>query len=178
MAKTKEQKKEALEAVKNKISKQKIIMFVDFSGLKVNDMFELRNKLKESGGELRVAKKTIIGLALKETGLDFDVGELEGEIALILGYEDFISPAKIVYEFSQENPNLKILGGFFENKSETAEKFIALAQTPSQEELLTRMVGSMSAPLTNFVRALNYNIKGLLQVLIAIKNHNTNETNV
>ncbi|MBD3208771.1 MAG: 50S ribosomal protein L10 [Candidatus Nealsonbacteria bacterium] len=169
MAKTKEQKKQALEEIKDKVDRQKVLMFVEFSGLQVNDMFELRNKLKNSGGELKVAKKTIMGLALKDKGLEFDVDKLEGEIALVFGYEDLVTPAKIVYEFAQENSNLEILGGFLENELETAERFIFLAQTPSQEELLARMAGSLSAPLTNFVRALNYNIKGLVYTLNAIK---------
>ena len=83
----------------------------------------------------------------------------------MFGYKDEISPAKAIYQFSKENPNLKILGGFFENKFREAEDFIALAQIPSKEELLARLAGSLSAPVTNFVRALEYNLKGLIYVL-------------
>jgi large subunit ribosomal protein L10 len=169
MAKTKEQKKTNLKELKESIKKQKVIVFVDFSGLKVNDMFDLRRKLKEVEGELKVAKKTLINLVFKESGLKSDIKQLKGEIALVFGYKDEISPAKAVYEISKKNQNLKILGGFFENEFKGAEDFIALAQLSSKEELLARVTGTISAPVTNFVRALQYNIKGLIYTLSAIK---------
>jgi large subunit ribosomal protein L10 len=80
-----------------------------------------------------------------------------------------MSPAKAVYELSKQTQNLKILGGFFENEFKGAEDFIALAQLSSKEELLARVTGTISAPVTNFVRALQYNIKGLIYTLSAIK---------
>ena len=169
MAKTKEQKKKNFEELKENIKKEKIVIFVDFTGLKVTDMFELRKKLKKIDGQLKVAKKTLIQLAFEESGLKADIKKISGEIAVVFGYKDEMAPTKLVYEFSKTNPNLKILGGFFENKYKEAEDFIALAQIPSKEILLSRLVGSMSSPATNFVRALQYNIKGLVFALKAIK---------
>ena len=169
MAKSKEQKQEALKNLKEKVADQQTLMLVDFTGLNVSDMFDLRTKLKKQGGEIKVAKKTLIKLALKENKLQMDEKILEGEIALVFGYEDEIAPAKIVYEAVKGNQPLKILGGFSKSEFKDAEYFIALAQLPSREELLGQLVGSMSAPVSNFVRALQYNIKGLLQVLIQIK---------
>ncbi len=170
MAKTKEQKKKILEELKENLQKQKTLIFVDFTGVKVKDMFQLRQNLKKTEGLFKVVKKTLIGLALKDTGLEADLEKIKGEIALVFGFKDEVSPAKIVYNFSKENPNLKILGGFFENKFRPAEDFIALAQIPSREELLAKLVGSISSPMSNFVRALQYNLKGLLYVLSRIKN--------
>ncbi len=169
MAKTKEQKKKNFEELKENSKKEKIVIFVDFTGLKVTDMFELRKKLKKIDGQLKVAKKTLIQLAFEESGLKADIKKISGEIAVVFGYKDEMAPTKLVYEFSKTNPNLKILGGFFENKYKEAEDFIALAQIPSKEILLSRLVGSMSSPATNFVRALQYNIKGLVFALKAIK---------
>ena len=169
MAKTKEQKKKNFEELKENIKKEKIVIFVDFTELKVTDMFELRKKLKKIDGQFKVAKKTLIQLAFEESGLKVDIKKISGEIAVVFGYKDEIAPTKLVYEFSKTNPNLKILGGFFENKYKEAEDFIALAQIPSKEILLSRLVGSMSSPVTNFVRALQYNIKGLVFALKAIK---------
>jgi len=101
--------------------------------------------------------------------MENDISGLEGEIALVLGYGDEIIPAKLVYEFSKENPSLKILGGFFENQFKPAEDFIALAQLPSKQELLARLVGSISSPIASFARVLKANLKGLVYVLSAIK---------
>jgi len=169
MAKTKEQKKNTLEEIKKKIDKQKSIIFVDFSGLKVEDMFALRKSLKKIEGELKIAKKTIIKLALEEKGLNIEEEKLKGEIGLVFGYKDEISPSKAVYEVCQRNPNLKILGGFLENDFRGAEDFITLAKLPSRKELLGRLTGSLASPLTGFVRALEYNLKGLIYILSAIK---------
>lgn len=169
MAKTKEQKRKALAGLKESIKKQKAVIFVDFSGLKVEDLLKLRKSLKKVNGQLKVAKKTLIQLAFKEAGFTLDTKKLKGEIALVFGYKDEISPSKAVYQLSEENQNLKILGGFLENEFRGAEDFIELAKLPSKEELLTRLVGSISAPVTNFVRALQYNLKGLVYVLSTIK---------
>jgi large subunit ribosomal protein L10 len=169
VAKTKEQKQEALKSLNEKVAKHKALILVDFKGLNVSDMFGLRTKLKKQGGELKVAKKTLIKLALKENKLQIDETILKGEIALVLGYEDEISPAKTVYEAVKGNQPLRILGGFSENEFKDAEYFIALAQLPSRKELLGQLVGSLSAPAGNFVRALQYNIKGLLFVFNAIR---------
>ncbi len=169
MAKTKEQKKKIIEDLKEKIAKQKTIVFIDFTGLKVEDMFDLRKSLKQINGQLKVAKKTLISLALKDSGLKAEIDKLKGEIGMVFGYKDEISPAKAVYQFSQKNPNLKILGGFFENEFKSAQDFISLAQLPSKQELLTRLTRSISAPVSNFVRVLEGNLKGLVYVLSAIK---------
>ena len=152
-----------------KIKKQTTIIIVDFTGLKVVEAFDLRKQLKAVNAELKVAKKTLIQIALKNNNLDKNIREMNGEIALVFGYNDEILPAKVVYDFSKKNENLKILGGFFEKEFQGAEKFIELAKLPSKEELLGRLVGSISSPLTGFVRSLQYNIKGLVFALNAIK---------
>lgn len=169
MPKTKEQKKKIIDDLKEKITRQKAIVFIDFAGVKVEDMFNLRKSLKKVDSHLKVAKKTLITLALKDTGLKADIDKLEGEVGMVFGYKDEISPAKIIYQFSKKNPSLKILGGFFENKFKSAEDFIALAQLSSREELLSRLVGSISAPVSNFVRVLEGNLKGLVYMLSVIK---------
>lgn len=169
MPKTKEQKKEILKELNQKMKDQTTMLFVDFSGLEVQDTHDFRKKLEKANGEFKVAKKTMTQIALDENKLEKNIKELEGEIGIVFGYKDEITPAKVTYEFSKENDNLKILGGFFENKFESTEKFIELAQLPSKEELLGRLVGSISSPMTGLVRSLEYNIKGLIFALNAIK---------
>jgi len=165
MPQTKEQKKKVVEELKEKIAKQKIIIFADFSKLKVKELSSLRKKLKKSDGELKVAKKTLSKIAFGEKGLEIDMKKLQGEIALIFGYKEAIPPAKTVYQFSLENPNLKILGGCFENKFVAAEKIIELAQLPTKEELLARVVGSISAPISNFVNVLQAPLEACLSII-------------
>jgi len=169
MPKSKEQKKKIIDDLKEKITRQKAIVFIDFAGVKVEDMFNLRKNLKKVDSQLKVAKKTLINLALKDSGLKADIDKLEGEVGMVFGYKDEISSAKTIYQFSKKNPSLKILGGFFENEFKSAEDFIVLAQLPSKEELLVRLVGSISAPVSNFIRVLEGNLKGLVYILSKLK---------
>jgi len=169
MALTKEQKKEIIEDLKEKFKKQKAMIFVDFTGLKVKELSELRKKLKASESELRVAKKTLLRLVFKEEGLKIDTGRLKGEIALVFGFKDKISSAKTVYQFWLEHRLPKILGGFFENEFREAQEIITLAQLPTREELLSKLVATINAPVPNFVNVLQGNTKGLIFALSAIK---------
>lgn len=169
MALTKIQKKKIIDDLKEKISKQKIMVFVDFTRLKVKDFSILRQLLKKAGSEIKVAKKTLMEIAFKDGNLAVETKKMPGEIALVFGYHDEISAPKTVYQFSKANPNLKILGGFYENKLRESDEILTLAQLPAREELLARLVGSIWAPVSNMVFVLNGNIKGLLYALSAIK---------
>jgi len=166
---TKIQKKKIIEELKEKIAQQKVTIFVDFTGLKAKDIFDLRKKLKMVDSQLKIAKKTLAQIAFKESGLKTEIKKLKGEIALVFGLKDEISPAKTIWQSALAAPNLKILGGFLENKFVEAEKIIELAKLPTREELLARLVGSISAPISNFVNVLEANIKGLIFVLKQIK---------
>jgi large subunit ribosomal protein L10 len=135
----------------------------------VKDLFDLRKKLKTTDDELKVVKKTLLDSVLKEKGFKIDIKELKGEIAVVFGFKEGLSPSKIIYQFGEENPNLKILGGFFENKFREAEKIIALAQLPSREELLAKLAGTIFAPVSSLVNVLQGNIKGLIYALSGIK---------
>lgn len=169
MALTKARKEKILDELKEKMGKQKATVLVDFTGLKVKDFSNLRKQLKKAGNELKVAKKTLIDITFKKCGFDIKTKKLAGEIALIFGFKEVISPAKLVWQFAETNPNLKILGGIFENKFIETEKVIELARLPTREELLARLVGTISAPISNFVYVLQGNIKGLIYVLKQIK---------
>jgi len=169
MAITKARKQKILEDLKEMFSRQKAIILVGISGLKVKNISQLRKELKVIDGSLRVAKKTLMEIAFKENNLKLDKDNFKEEIALAFAFKDEILPAKTVYQFSQENENLKILGGYFENEFKPAEWVIELAKLPTREELLAKLVGSLKSPISNFVNALEGNIKGLIYALSAIK---------
>lgn len=165
MALTKEQKKQIIEDLEEKIDRQKSVVFVGIANLKAKDLLDLRNQLKESNCLLAVIKKTLLKIACQEKNMPLELEKLEGETALIFGFGDELSPAKISDKFTLGNENLKILGGIFENEFIDKDKVIALARIPSREELLAKMVGSIKAPIAGFVNALEGNIKGLLYAL-------------
>lgn len=171
VAKTKEQKQKILKELKEKIEKQKSMVFVDFSGLEVKAITELRKEMREKNCEFKVTKKTFIEIALKDFKEDIakKVRGLQGEIAIGFGYQDEIMPFKILGDFSKKHENLKLLAGLMGKEFLEEEKTIAISELPTREEILSRIVGSIKAPISNFVYALQGNIKGLLQVLTQVK---------
>lgn len=169
MPSTKDQKKKIISGLKEKIEKQKILIFADFTGLKMKDFTNLRKKIKKEGNDIKVAKKTLLGLTLKNAGLEVDFKRMKGEIAAIFGYGDELSAAKTVYQFAETNKNLRILGGIFEKKFIEAEKTIELGKLPTKKELLGRLVGSISAPISNLVYVLQGNLKSLVFILSKVK---------
>lgn len=169
MAQTKEQKQKSLKEIKESINKQKSTVFVSYQGLKASDILELKKTLKEAGCKFMVVKKTLLNLALKDEKIDFNSRELEGQLGLIFGFEDEVSAAKLSHQFSKKNDNLKVLAGLFENELVDKEKVVALAQIPSRDQLLAKLVGSIKNPISGLASVLQGNIKGLVYTLSAIK---------
>lgn len=158
MALTKQQKTKQIESIKEKVSKQKSVIFVDFSKVPSKEMFSLRKSLKEAGCNLKIAKKTLVRIAFGQSNISFwnkIKSSIPGQLALVFGIEDEIAPARIANNFAKTQANLKILGGIFENKFIAKERVLELASIPPKNELLGRLVGSIYSPVSSFVRVLN-----------------------
>jgi len=167
---TKDKKQQIIKDLIDKLSRQKAVIFTDYTGLKVVQLEELRKKLREQGIDYLVVKKTLIDLALEKAGLKkVKTKNLEGQIGLIFGYEDEVKPAKILYQFSQTNEAMKILSGFINGEYLESQAITGLAELPSREELLVQLVGAISWPMAGLVNSLEYNLKGLVCVLKNIK---------
>ena len=158
MALNKAQKTKQIDSIKEKVSKQKSIVFVDFAKVPSKDLFSFRKTLKEAGCNLKIAKKTLVRIAFGQSNLSFwnkIKPTIPGQLALVFGVEDEIAPARIANQFAKTQENLKILGGIFENRFIEREKVLVLANLPSRNELLGRLVGSIYSPVTSFVRVLD-----------------------
>ncbi|NMC86867.1 MAG: 50S ribosomal protein L10, partial [Candidatus Moranbacteria bacterium] len=134
---TKNQKVELVKTLTEKIKAAKSAIFLDYKGLKVKDLTELKKNLRKSGVEYVVVRKTLLDLAFKDAGIkDVDVKSMEGQIALSLSNEDEVAGAKIIDVFSKTNENVKMLGGVLGTEIMDAKQAKALAKVPSKEELL------------------------------------------
>jgi len=167
---SKEKKQKIINDLADKLARQKAVIFSDYTGLKVNQVQKLRRQLREKQIDYQVSKKTLIDLALKKAGLDkIRAKELPGQLVLVFGYQDEISPAKILYNFSKENEALKILAGLVNGEYLTEEAIISLAKLPSREELLAKLIGSISAPLFGLINAFQGNLRKLTNLLRNLK---------
>ena len=171
MAKTKEQKQETVKNLEDQLSKMKSLVFIDYYGLKVNEINQLRRLLKQKACQYLVTKKTLLKLALKKMGLDkIDLDQISGGVGLVFGFESEVAPAKLVANFAKEHEQLKIQGGIFEKEFVKAEMVENLSKLPSKTELITQIMGTIKAPVNNFVHVLKGNLNNLVYVLSSIKN--------
>lgn len=164
-----EEKQLIVEEIKQHLEKSMLIVFTDYRGLKVDEMTELRNKLRVPGVEVKVLKNTMLRFALKELGNNDMADLISGPNAAIISHDDPVTPAKVLFEFAKTHKNLEIKMGLLEGQVITPEKIKNLADLPSREVLVATVLGTMQAPITSFVRVLNANITGLARALDQIR---------
>jgi large subunit ribosomal protein L10 len=158
------------EAVKNlagKFKNMKGMILTEYHGLTVEEISELRSKLRSFDSEYVVVKNTLSEIALKEAGIDAG-NNFSGPTALVIENGDIVSPAKAIMDFAKTHAKLKIRAGYLEGKFVNAAVIEQLSSLPSKEVLIAKMLGSMNAPITGFVNVLAANIRGLVTVLDAI----------
>ncbi|OGI61549.1 50S ribosomal protein L10 [Candidatus Nomurabacteria bacterium RIFCSPHIGHO2_01_FULL_39_9] len=150
---TRQKKGEILDGLKKTLKDANSVVFVNFHGLKMPDTFALRRKLREFGVGLKVAKKTLIKKAFEGSGVEGELPELPGEIAVGYG-TDALAPAREVYNFGK-GKLLAIVGGVFEGKFLGAEKMNELATIPPMEVLYSRLAFLVKSPLSRLAIALS-----------------------
>jgi large subunit ribosomal protein L10 len=158
---------EAVKSLVEKFKTMKGLILTEYHGLKVEEISELRSKLRALGSEYVIVKNTLSKIALKQAGIQV-CENFSGPIALVIEHGDTLSPAKVVVDFSKTHAKLKVKAGLLEGKFINTAVIEQLSTLPSREVLLAKMLGSMNAPITSFVNVLVANIRGLVTVLDAI----------
>jgi large subunit ribosomal protein L10 len=165
-----EKKAQIVQDLEERVGKAQIGILADFSGIKVGPMTLLRRQVREAGGELRIAKNTLLRRAAGEQSLMAPVaGDLKGPNALVLGYEDPVALARLLVKFAQDLPLLKIKGGVIGGQTLTAMDVDALSKLPAREVLLAQLLGLLQAPPQALVNVLAGVIRNFLNVLVAIR---------
>ncbi len=165
-----EKKAKIVRDMQERVDKAQIGILADFTGLKVESMTLLRRQVKEAGGELKVIKNTLLKRASGERSLIEPLaGDLKGPNALVLGYEDPVTLARLLVKFAQDVPLLKIKGGAFGGQTLTAKEVDALAKLPSREVLLAQLLGVLQAVPQALVTVLAGVLRNFLNVLVALK---------
>lgn len=161
MTKAIEMKQGVVSEISEKLQKSVSCVVVDYKGLTVEEVTELRNKFREAGVDYKVYKNTLVRRAAEQVGNmeQFDDVNLVGTNAIAFGYQDPVAPAKIVSEFAKTHPKLELKMGFVEGEFYDSEKLKELAEIPSREELIAKLLGSLKAPVSNFVYLLDAMIK-------------------
>ena len=163
-----EAKKLVVEDIKNKIQNAKSIVFVKFVGLTVAEDTELRKEFRKNNVEYKVLKNTLIKRAFNDLGItDFDE-DLNGPTSVAFGADE-TAAAKVIAEAAKKYENkVAVKSGYVDNQKVDVNGVKSLAAMPSKEELIAKMLGSMQAPLTNFVGVLSAMPRSLVIALNAI----------
>lgn len=165
----KQSKQELVAEFAGKLQEAKAAFLADYRGLNVAQASDLRRKLHDAGVEYRVVKNTLLRLAAKDTPAACLDEQLVGPTAIALSKDDPVAPAKALVEFAKAHQVFELKAGMLDGKLLSVDDIKALSDLPSREELLAKMLGSMSAPATNFVGVLAAMPRSLVQVLSAIK---------
>lgn len=150
-----QQKKAEVEKLSSKLANAQAFVLADYRGLTVEQDTKLRKAMREAGVEYKVYKNSIISFAVKDTPLSEISKHLEGPTAIAISETDPIAPSKLIAQFAKDYDKLEIKAGMVEGRVLDIDGVKDLAQTPSREELLARLIGSLQSPLYGLAIALN-----------------------
>ncbi len=153
MSKVMETKKQVVSEISTKLRDSQSTLLVDYRGLDVAEVTELRKQLREAGVEFKVYKNTLARLAANEADLSELNDILVGPTAIAFSNEDVVAPAKVLNNFAKEHEALEIKGGVIEGKVATLEQIKELADLPNYEGLLSMLLSVLQAPVRNFAYA-------------------------
>ena len=148
-------KSQVVAEIVEKLQKSSSTIVVDYKGLTVEEVTELRKKMREAGVEYKVYKNSLVTRAANELGLGDVVQYLEGPVSIAFGYEDATAPARVLNNFAKDHKKLELKAGLVEGEIYDKAKLEQLASIPSKEVLIAKLLGSFKAPLSNFAYLIN-----------------------
>jgi large subunit ribosomal protein L10 len=140
---------------------------VNYKGLKVSHLTELRKRLSGAGAEVHIVKNSVFCIAAKEAGISDFNGTLDGQLAIVTGKRDISTAAKVVKTYGAELDRLKVQFGYLNNQRLGQPEILALADLPSMEVLRGKLLGLLLAPASTLVRLLNTPASQMARVLQA-----------
>ena len=150
-----ELKQPVVEEIANAIKGAQSVVLVDHRGLTVEKDTELRRQLRAEGITYKVYKNTLLNFAFKGTEFEALAPYLEGPSAIAISTTDATAPARVMCKFAKTADKLEIKAGVVEGKLFDAEGIQKISAVPSKEELISKLLGSLQSPITNFARVMN-----------------------
>ena len=163
-----EAKQVIVNEIADKLRNAQSTVVVDYRGLNVEEVTELRSKARELNIEYKVYKNSLVRFAAKEAGLEGLLEDLVGPTAVAFCESDAVAPAKLINDFAATHKALEIKAGVVEGKVLDVQGVKDLAELPPREVLVAKALGGLNAPIAGFANVLNANLKGLVVALNAI----------
>ena len=149
-----ELKQPIVQAIAEEIKDAQSVVLVDYRGLTVAQDTELRKQLREAGIVYKVYKNTMMKRAFEGTECEALESCLEGPSAIAISKDDATAPARILCKFAKDAPALELKGGVVEGTAYDVAGLTELSKIPSREELLSKLLGSLQSPISNFARVI------------------------
>lgn len=150
-----ELKKPVVDEIAAAVKDAQSVVLVDYRGLTVEQDTQLRKALREANITYKVYKNTMMNFAFKGTDCEALLPYLEGPSAVAISTEDATAPARVLCKFAKTADALEVKGGIVEGIAYDADGIKEVAKIPSREELLSKLLGSIQSPITNFARVMN-----------------------
>jgi len=150
-----ENKIKIVEAAEERFKNSPGIYFANYTGMNVSQATELRKQFREKNVQFTVVKNTLNKIAAKNAGIEGIDDILLGQIAIAFSDEDPTAPAKVIKEFKKNNDCLDIVGVYFDGVLCDPDKYKELANLPTKEELLGKLVGGLNYPMNTLASTLN-----------------------
>lgn len=150
-----ELKQPVVAEISEQIKEAQSVVLVDYRGLTVEEDTKLRKEMREAGVVYKVYKNTMMKRAFEGTDFESLDSYLEGPSAVAISKEDATAPARILAKFAKNAKALELKAGVVEGTCYDAEGIQQIAKVPSREELLSKLLGSLQSPITNFARVIN-----------------------
>lgn len=163
----KEDKTAVVAQLAESLNRASIAVISEYKGIKAGESDDLRRRFRAAQGEFRVAKNTLVRLAIKNTKFEALEPSLGGAVGLVLSYADPVELAKTINSLRELGERFKVRSGVLEGKPLTAVEISALAALPSREVLLAQLLGLLQAPATRLARLLNEPATALARLLDA-----------
>jgi large subunit ribosomal protein L10 len=161
-----EKKVQIVSNLADDLSRSTIIIATNYQGLLAKQMAELRNALSKAGVGYHVVKNSLVYRAADQAGKPQLRDIIEGPVALAFGYDDIVNTAKALNQYIKSAAlPLQIRGGLLGNRILPPEEVVSLANLPTREVLLAKLIGQLQAPLVTLHNILNFPLQGLLNVL-------------
>jgi large subunit ribosomal protein L10 len=171
MAISRTAKEQAVDTLTGELGRIKLAVMTDYRGLTVREVEDLREVLRAEGITYRVTKNTLLRLAASKNPAfaEIDPTNFTGPMALAMGFDDEIAPARVIFQFAKKHEALEIVGAITaDGQYLDAAQVKALATLPTREQLLAQVVGTIAAPLTGFVGVMSGNVRSIINVLNAL----------
>jgi large subunit ribosomal protein L10 len=169
------EKETKVKEVQEKFEKSVAVVLADYRGLNVQEVTELRKRLRQAGIEYKVIKNTLTSRAAKAAKIEGLDQYLSGPTAIAFSYNDPVTPAKVLASFAKEFKKLELKGGVLEGRAINSQSVKSLADLPSREALLSQVAGMLQSPMRGLVTVLSGPLRNVTYALEAIRKQKAGE---